>query len=207
LQLESNLTRDKLSLKQNGSGYSGSLTTAKAHSWIPCKSMALCRRSNSASPPQGSQGHWYASDSSGNHQGTEAPEPSCCGRQAGFAYKRRIATIQTFARLRSRTCRSWHHGFVEDASRRDCYRKGRLRTVIDGVADAANGLIEALQRQSSQKVELQNKSQARGSEQRRYRRSSRSSNTKDGRTIPSNRRAKASRTVTEQVIVPVQTNQ
>jgi DNA topoisomerase-3 len=85
--------------------------------------------------------------------------------------------------------------------------KADFRTVIDGVADAANSLIEALQRQSSQKVELQNKSQARGSEQRRYRRSSRSSNTEDGRTIPSARRAKASRTVTEQVIVPVQNNQ
>jgi DNA topoisomerase III len=85
--------------------------------------------------------------------------------------------------------------------------KADFRTVIDGVADAANGLIEALQGQSSQKVDLQRKAQTRGGEQRRYRRSSRSSSAKDGRTTPSSRRAKASRTVIEQDIIPVKCNQ
>lgn len=74
------------------------------------------------------------------------------------------------------------------------------------VADAANGLIEALQRQSSQKVDLQRKAQTRGGEQRRYRRSTGSSNAKDGRTRPSLRRSKVSRSSTETVTALVQSN-
>lgn len=85
--------------------------------------------------------------------------------------------------------------------------KADFRTVIDGVADAATGLIEALQRQSSQKVDLQKKAQARGGEQRRYRRSNHNSSVKVGRTTPSPRRSKASQTPTEKFTVPAQDNQ
>lgn len=84
--------------------------------------------------------------------------------------------------------------------------KADFRTVIDGVAEAANGLIEALQRQSSQKVDLQKNAQARGGEQRRYRRSNRSSNAKADATITSPRRSKARRVATEKVAAPAQDN-
>jgi DNA topoisomerase III len=84
--------------------------------------------------------------------------------------------------------------------------KTDFRTVIDGVAEAANGLIGALQRQSSQKVDLQKSAQARGGEQRRYRRSRRSSNAKADATITSPRRSKTRRIATEKVAAPAQDN-
>jgi DNA topoisomerase-3 len=85
--------------------------------------------------------------------------------------------------------------------------KTDFRNVIDGVPAAANGLIEARQGQSSQKVNLQNEAQARGSEQRRYRRSNRSRNTEDGRSVPSPRRSRTSRSASEKVTTSAQSNQ
>jgi DNA topoisomerase-3 len=85
--------------------------------------------------------------------------------------------------------------------------KTDFRTVIDGVAAAANGLIEALQSQSSQKVDLQKEAQGRGSEQRRHRRPNHSRKTNGGRLVSSPRRSRTTRATTEKATEPGQSNQ